>query len=87
MPGLAGRMSTVIKSKISRLLDRAEDLLGLAGIRIEEASVLMVGITYKAGLKDVRESCSVKILKELATRGAQIAYHDHPAVSIERGTP
>src|SRR3982751_3130848 len=25
MPGLAGRMSTVIKSKISKLLDRAED--------------------------------------------------------------
>ncbi|HEY1275844.1 MAG TPA: PspA/IM30 family protein [Thermoleophilaceae bacterium] len=25
MPGLAGRMSTVVKSKISRLLDRAED--------------------------------------------------------------
>src|SRR2546423_8608019 len=25
MPGLAGRMSTVIKAKVSRLLDRAED--------------------------------------------------------------
>ena len=25
MPGLAGRMSTVIKAKISKLLDRAED--------------------------------------------------------------
>jgi phage shock protein A len=25
MPGLAGRMSTVVKSKISKLLDRAED--------------------------------------------------------------
>ena len=25
MPGVAGRMSTVIKAKISRLLDRAED--------------------------------------------------------------
>src|SRR5215204_2803353 len=25
MPGLAGRMSTVVKSKISRMLDRAED--------------------------------------------------------------
>src|SRR3982074_1777274 len=25
MPGLSGRMSTVIKSKISKLLDRAED--------------------------------------------------------------
>src|SRR5687768_1573411 len=25
MPGLGGRMSTVIKSKISRMLDRAED--------------------------------------------------------------
>jgi phage shock protein A len=25
MPGLAGRMSTVVKAKISRMLDRAED--------------------------------------------------------------
>jgi phage shock protein A len=25
VPGLAGRMSTVIKAKVSRLLDRAED--------------------------------------------------------------
>ncbi|MDX6666937.1 MAG: phage shock protein, partial [Solirubrobacteraceae bacterium] len=25
MPGMAGRMSTVIKAKISKLLDRAED--------------------------------------------------------------
>ena len=25
MPGLAGRMSTVIKAKVSRMLDRAED--------------------------------------------------------------
>src|SRR5438309_6508231 len=25
MPGLAGRMSTVIKAKVSKLLDRAED--------------------------------------------------------------
>ena len=25
MPGLSGRMSTVIKAKISKLLDRAED--------------------------------------------------------------
>ena len=25
MPGVSGRMSTVIKAKISRLLDRAED--------------------------------------------------------------
>ncbi|MGZ4202987.1 MAG: PspA/IM30 family protein, partial [Thermoleophilaceae bacterium] len=25
MPGLGGRMSTVVKAKISKLLDRAED--------------------------------------------------------------
>ena len=25
MPGLSGRMSTIVKSKISKLLDRAED--------------------------------------------------------------
>ena len=25
MPGLSGRMSTVVKAKISKLLDRAED--------------------------------------------------------------
>ena len=65
-------------------VERAEDVLGLAGIRIEEASVLMVGITYKAGLKDVRESCSVKILQGLAARGAEIAYHDPLVPALRR---
>ena len=37
MPGLGGRMSTVIKSKISRMLDRAEDPSRDARLRLPEA--------------------------------------------------
>jgi nucleotide sugar dehydrogenase len=65
------------------VVDRAEELLGLAAVPIEEARVLMVGVTYKAGVQDVRESCSVKILKGLAERGAEISYHD-PLVPVLR---
>jgi len=73
-----------VSGRPNSVVDRAQDLLELAALRIEESSVLMVGITYKAGLKDVRESCSVKILKELATRGAQIAYHDPLVPALRR---
>jgi UDP-N-acetyl-D-glucosamine dehydrogenase len=68
------------------VVDRAQELLELAAVPIEEARVLMVGITYKAGIKDVRESCSVKILKGLQERGAEISYFDPLVPALRRKT-
>jgi UDP-N-acetyl-D-glucosamine dehydrogenase len=65
------------------VVERAQELLELAAIPVAEARVLVVGVTYKAGLRDVRESCSIKILKGLAGRGARIEYFD-PLVPVLR---
>jgi UDP-N-acetyl-D-glucosamine dehydrogenase len=81
-PLLAQAMAAV-SGRPMAVVDRAQELIELAAGRIEEARVLVVGVTYKPGIKDVRESCSVKILKGLAERGAQIDYHD-PLVPVMR---
>lgn len=41
-----------------------------------DAKVLLVGVAYKPGVEDHRESPALKIAEELAERGAQVAYHD-----------
>jgi UDP-N-acetyl-D-glucosamine dehydrogenase len=40
------------------------------------AQVLLVGITYKADVADVRESAAVRVLEEAFARGARVIYHD-----------
>ena len=72
-----------VSDRPTAVVNRAQELLELAATPIDQARVLMVGITYKAGIKDVRESCSVKILKGLAERGADISYFD-PLVPVLR---
>ena len=36
----------------------------------------ILGVSYKAGVGDMRESPSVKIMRQLADRGAELTYHD-----------
>jgi UDP-N-acetyl-D-glucosamine dehydrogenase len=40
------------------------------------AKVLLVGVTYKPDVADLRESASLKLIEILADEGAQVAYHD-----------
>jgi UDP-N-acetyl-D-mannosaminuronate dehydrogenase len=49
----------------------SDDALGLLGAR-----VLVVGVAYKPGVADIRESPALEILERLGERGADIAYHD-----------
>ena len=51
MPGLAGRMSTVIKSKISKLLDRAEDPAETLDYGYQKQTELLQNV--KKGIADV----------------------------------
>jgi UDP-N-acetyl-D-glucosamine dehydrogenase len=52
--------------------DQAEKLLnGLSGKQI-----LLVGLAYKPGVVDLRESASVILLNELRRRGAKVLWHD-----------
>jgi UDP-N-acetyl-D-glucosamine dehydrogenase len=38
--------------------------------------VLLLGVAYKPGVGDVRESPALKIVKLLRERGAELSYHD-----------
>jgi UDP-N-acetyl-D-glucosamine dehydrogenase len=52
------------------------------------ARILVLGVAYKPGVADLRESPSLEVLRLLRAKGADAAYHDPhvPALELE-GTP
>jgi len=63
-------------SKIQRALNDA-------GKAVNGARVLLVGVSYKAGVADLREAPSLKIIRHLRELGAEISYHDDLVPSLE----
>jgi UDP-N-acetyl-D-glucosamine dehydrogenase len=68
MRGIAGRPRQVVA--------RAAELLEDRHIDVACARVLLVGVAYKPGIQDTRESPSLEILGGLWELGASVAYHD-----------
>jgi UDP-N-acetyl-D-glucosamine dehydrogenase len=60
--------------------DRALRILNNDGIAMKGATVLLLGVTYKADIADQRESPAVPVARELLSLGASLRYHD-PSVS------
>ena len=56
-------------SKIQRALNDRERA-------VKGANVLIVGVAYKSGVADLRESPALKIIEELRKLGAEVSYHD-----------
>ncbi|WP_410567398.1 nucleotide sugar dehydrogenase [Amycolatopsis sp. cmx-4-61] len=68
----------------AHVVDRAGTLLG----DLRGASVLLLGVTYKADVPDVRESPAQPVAAQLLARGADVAYHDpHTAGFDVDGVP
>src|SRR5215208_777287 len=57
-------------------LEKIERALNDAGKPVKGSRVLIVGVAYKGGVGDMRESPALKILELLRSRGADLAYHD-----------
>ncbi|CAM3756943.1 nucleotide sugar dehydrogenase [Smaragdicoccus niigatensis] len=75
--------SPVIQSSMSgialrpgRVVDRVRELLGDAGKRLAGARVLIVGVAYKPGVADLRESPALEIIEELARSRAKVSFTD-----------
>jgi nucleotide sugar dehydrogenase len=68
MRGIAARPREVVA--------RATDLLAHREIDVACARVLLVGMAYKPGIQDTRESPSLEILGGLWELGTAVAYHD-----------
>jgi len=70
---LAGRMNQQMPYHCVERIVRA---LNEAGKPVRGMRVVLLGVSYKAGVGDVRESPALKIATLLAERGARVAYHD-----------
>jgi UDP-N-acetyl-D-glucosamine dehydrogenase len=58
------------------VIERTSLLLNDEGKALRSARVLGVGVAYKAGTEDTRESAGIRILGGLEERGALVTYHD-----------
>ncbi|MCC6855703.1 MAG: nucleotide sugar dehydrogenase [Microbacteriaceae bacterium] len=58
------------------VVDRVQDALNDVSKPIKGSSVLLLGVTYKANVKDQRESPARPIAELLAAKGARLSYHD-----------
>jgi UDP-N-acetyl-D-glucosamine dehydrogenase len=55
---------------------KAQRALNDRGMAVKGARVLVVGVAYKPGVGDVRESPALKIISLLREQGAEVLYHD-----------
>ncbi|HET9073299.1 MAG TPA: nucleotide sugar dehydrogenase [Solirubrobacteraceae bacterium] len=70
---LAGKINQQMPAycveRIERALnDQAKPLRG--------SKLAILGVAYKGGVADIRESPAIRIIEQLTARGAQLAYHD-----------
>ncbi len=57
-------------------VQRIERALNDAGKPVNGSRILLLGVSYKAGVGDIRESPALKIVKRLRELGAEVSYHD-----------
>ncbi|TCL85172.1 nucleotide sugar dehydrogenase [Curtobacterium sp. PhB142] len=60
----------------SYVVDRVGEILAGHETTLEGASILLLGVTYKANIADQRESPAVDVAEELLRRGASVNFHD-----------
>jgi nucleotide sugar dehydrogenase len=65
-----------IHRRPARVAERAKEVLAGGGRRVDDADVLVVGVAYKPGVEDVRETPAREIIATLRADGARVDYHD-----------
>ena len=68
--------SAINRAMPEYVLGRLEQALAARGRELAGARVLVIGLAYKAGLDDTRESPSWQLILGLLRRGARVDYHD-----------
>ncbi len=64
---------------------RIGESLNEAGKAVKGARVLVLGVTYKADIGDVRESPALKVIDHLVRRGAKVTFHDPYVAEVRVG--
>jgi UDP-N-acetyl-D-glucosamine dehydrogenase len=55
---------------------RITETLNSQGKSVKDAEVLVIGVTYKKDVADIRESPALKLMQILDKKGAKLSYHD-----------
>ena len=71
------------------MVEKTMDALNEAGKPLNGSKVLVLGISYKKNVDDMRESPSVELMELLQNKGATVAYSDpfFPKISTHAKTP
>lgn len=70
---LAGEINTAMPSFV---VSRAMEVLNEKGKALRGARILLLGLAYKPGVDDDRESPTYRIMALLEEKGATVSYHD-----------
>ena len=70
---LAGKINQQMPSHCVELIERA---LNDAAKPVRGSRIAILGVSYKAGVGDLRESPALRIMEVLAKAGAELSYHD-----------
>jgi UDP-N-acetyl-D-glucosamine dehydrogenase len=70
-----------------RVIQRAAEVLAADGRRLAGTRVIVLGASYKAGVRDLRESPALAIMAGLLREGASVGYYDPllPAIELPGG--
>jgi len=70
---LANEVNTAMPQHV---ITRVTDALNEDGKSVRDSRILVLGVSYKRNIDDVRESPAIEIIEALERRGARVAYHD-----------
>jgi UDP-N-acetyl-D-glucosamine dehydrogenase len=79
---LAQEINATMPAYVAR---RAQNLLNTDGQAVHGATILLLGVTYKANIADQRESPATPLARQLAGLGATLTYHDPHVASWSVG--
>jgi nucleotide sugar dehydrogenase len=71
-----------VAGRPAHVAGRALELMAERGLADTEARILLVGVAYKPGVEDHRESPALQIAAALGERGARVSYHDPLIASV-----
>lgn len=58
------------------VVERVNDILNDRGRSLRGSKILLLGVSYKKDIPDMRESPALKVLEKLHQKGSILAYHD-----------
>ena len=68
--------SEVTRSMPGYVVTKVSDVLNLYERSVKGSSILILGVTYKPNVGDIRESPALDIIEMLQRKGAHVSYHD-----------